>query len=73
MPGATGEECGAPRGPIVRTAARQSEEKSRRSGEKLVNPRHSAAAETARSGNDAYEPHHVEELRESAVERESDD
>jgi hypothetical protein len=32
-----------------------------------------AAAETARSGNDAYEPHHVEELRESAVERESDD
>ena len=32
-----------------------------------------AAAETARSGNDAYEPHHVEELRESAEERESDD
>ena len=33
-----------------------------------------ASAETARSGNDAYEPHHAEELRESAEtpERESD-
>ena len=34
-----------------------------------------ASAETARSGNDAYEPHDVEEFRESAEipKRESDD
>ena len=31
-----------------------------------------ASAETVRSGNDGFEQHHVEELRESTEERESD-